>query len=79
MENPTSIKKRYKIRQAGDYGKNYIVTIPPVVIQVESSKRQLTVEQFVSQYDVVVFYDPSTSAIGYAFTLIKVKGEKDVR
>lgn len=59
-------KKTYKIRRAIP-GRNYITTgIPYEVIEREAAKRELSVDEFISQYVVIAEYN-NFDGIHYTF------------
>jgi hypothetical protein len=76
----TSYKKRYVIRQSGDKGMNFIATIPPKLIQQKAQQAGLSVEDFISSYDLICVYSFEASMFTYCFIKREVSdGAKDCK
>ena len=62
----SAYEKRYKMRTLGENGLNIVVSMPRIVIEKEARQRNLTISEFLEQYDAVAQYN-SFEGIHYNF------------
>lgn len=65
-DNEVFYKKSYNMNVVGDSGYTVTVAIPPEVIRREAERRNLTVPEFIEQYNAIAQYDGIESVL-YTF------------
>jgi len=78
MEIKDSYKAQYKMRTTGKNGMTTIITLPPMVVEREASKRGLTVAEFIEQFRVVAHFN-NFEGVFYTFEEPKQKVEAPSR
>lgn len=66
MELKNSYRAQYKMRSTGKNGASTIITLPPVVVEREASKRGLTTAEFIEQFRVVAHFN-NFDGVFYSF------------
>jgi len=73
VDTKDSYQRPYKMRSTGRDGLNTVVSIPPQVIERESRKRGITVQEFLESHSAVAQYD-SFDGVFYSFEPNKKDG-----